>query len=262
MRMDIPESILRKIAGKEYVCDDIGRSGSSVLMFEDMVLKIETESEEARRAAAMMQWLEGRIPAPELLEWTTCGGMSYTLMTRVRGEMACVPRYMERPKKLAKLLAHGLRMLWETEASECPVKNGLNEKLALARMRVEQGLVDVEDAEPGTFSPGGFASPRELLIWLEENRPEEEMVLSHGDFCLPNIYLKDGCVSGFVDLGRSGAADKWQDIALCWRSLMANADGTYGCRYGGYDRSLLFDELGIEPDWEKVRYFILLDELF
>ena len=30
----------------------------------------------------------------------------------------------------------------------------------------------------------------------------------------------------------------------------------------GYDDMLLFRELCLEPDWEKIRYYILLDELF
>jgi kanamycin kinase/aminoglycoside 3'-phosphotransferase-3 len=71
-------------------------------------------------------------------------------------------------------------------------------------------------------------------------------------------------VSGFLDLGNGGTADRWQDIALCVRSLRYNYVG-----YAGYDESdylkykeLLFRELGIEPDEEKIRYYALLDELF
>ena len=58
-------------------------------------------------------------------------------------------------------------------------------------------------------------------------------------------------------------ADQYQDIALCCRSLQHNFDGAYGSRvYGGLDVQMLFVELGIEPDWEKIKYYILLDELF
>ena len=47
----------------------------------------------------------------------------------------------------------------------------------------------------------------------EENKPKEELALSHGDYCLPNVFFKDGKVSGFIDLGASGVADKYLDIA-------------------------------------------------
>ncbi|MCR5376743.1 MAG: phosphotransferase [Lachnospiraceae bacterium] len=52
------------------------------------------------------------------------------------------------------------------------------------------------------------------------------------------------------------------DIALGYRSLRHNADGTYGKFYEGVNPDELFVKLGIEPDWEKIRYYILLDELF
>lgn len=30
----------------------------------------------------------------------------------------------------------------------------------------------------------------------------------------------------------------------------------------GFNPELFFEALGIEPDWKKIRYYILLDELF
>ena len=48
----------------------------------------------------------------------------------------------------------------------------------------------------------------------------------HGDFCLPNVFFADGKVSGFIDLGDAGIADRWYDIALGYRSLKHNVDGT------------------------------------
>jgi kanamycin kinase/aminoglycoside 3'-phosphotransferase-3 len=60
-----------------------------------------------------------------------------------------------------------------------------------------------------------------------------------------------------------GIADKYQDIALCCRSLKKNLAGAYGGSVRGeIDDKLLFDNLGIAPDYEKIRYYILLDELF
>ncbi len=90
-----------------------------------------------------------------------------------------------------------------------------------------------------------------------------EPVFSHGDFCLPNIFLEDGQVAGFIDLGDASVSDKWRDIALCYRSLKHNFDGSYGGKvYEGFNPDILFEKLGIEPDWEKIKYHILLDELF
>lgn len=103
---------------------------------------------------------------------------------------------------------------------------------------------------------------RQMLTWLQDNRPEEELVLSHGDFCLPNLFFDEKGVSGFLDLGRCGVADRWCDIALCYRSLCCNFRGDYGDAYPGLDEDGLFRALGVTPDWERIRYYILLDELF
>ena len=77
------------------------------------------------------------------------------------------------------------------------------------------------------------------------------------------MFIKDDRIAGFIDLGKAGMADRYQDIALCYRSLKHNAEGAYGGKvYEGFQPEKLFEELGIEPDWEKVRYYLLLDELF
>lgn len=61
-----------------------------------------------------------------------------------------------------------------------------------------------------------------------------------------------------------GPADRWQDIAIAIRSITHNFDGLYtgGKRIMDFDPKMLLDELGIEMDEQKYRYYILLDELF
>ena len=44
----------------------------------------------------------------------------------------------------------------------------------------------------------------------EENRGEDFV---HGDFCLPNILIKDGRIAGFIDIENCGRGDKRFDIA-------------------------------------------------
>ena len=46
-------------------------------------------------------------------------------------------------------------------------------------------------------------------------------------------------------------------------SLKHNFSGMYGGkRYENFNANKLFDAIGIEPDWEKIKYYLLLDELF
>ena len=154
-------------------------------------------------------------------------------------------------------------MLWNVDIKECPCIRDLDVVLKEARLRVDSNLVDLDNVEPTTFGEGGFENPKHLLEWLESNRPVFEPVLSHGDYCLPNIFLKNGQITGFIDLGKTGIGDKWNDIALCYRSLKHNFDGTYGGKvYEDFNPDVLFEKLGLEPDWDKINYYLLLDELF
>ena len=44
----------------------------------------------------------------------------------------------------------------------------------------------------------------------------------HGDYCLPNIILKEHTVSGYIDVALAGVGDRYQDLALAVRSLAYN----------------------------------------
>lgn len=263
ININFPEKIRSYISGKSYAVDEIGMSGSTVMTFDDMALKIEKQSCQTDDTVKIMQWLDGRLPAPKVICHEVCEGKSFLLMSRIVGRMSCDEYYLERPRELLSLLAEGLKMLWDTDISDCPVVQSLESELAAARYNVENGLVDMERVEADTFGENGFESPAALLAWLEDNKPPCEAVLSHGDFCLPNIFIKDGEISGFIDLSGMGIADKWRDISLCYRSLKHNFDGTFGGKvYDDFYPDMLFDALGIEPDRERLRYWILLDELF
>ena len=263
IEQNLPIDLQSLISGKSYDLDNIGMSGSSILIFEDMVLKIQPEDDETRSEAVMMKWLEGRLPVPKVLYHTVENGVNYLLMSRMPGMMSCEESILENQEMVTELLAEGLKKLWAVDITDCPMRWDLPVKLAAAKRNVENGEIDVDDVEPETFGEGGFKDPQELLEWLTNNQPPLEPVLSHGDFCLPNIFVKDGEVAGYIDLGKTGIADKWQDIALCYRSLKHNYDGDYGSeKRTDFKENLLFEKLGIEPDWEKIRYYILMDELF
>jgi len=261
--MEIPNKIIDLIKNKNGTKDTVGLSGASVYLFDDMVLKIQENGPEAENEHKMMIWLKDKLPVPEIIEYENTNKFSYLLMGRCSGETACSDQFMAQPVKQAKLLANTLQEIWQVDWSTCPTNATLDAKLKRAAYNVANNLVDVNNCEPKTFGPGGFRSPDALLNWLLTNRPSEELVLSHGDFCLPNILFLNDRLSGLLDLGRAGVADKWCDIALCYRSIKNNFSGVYtGKEVSGYDESYLFDCLQIKPDWDKIRYYILLDELF
>lgn len=260
---NIPVEILKQIENKQYTIDEIGKSNSQVICFENMVLKIEVADEVSDNEHLMMKWLKDKLPVPQIICLKKENGINYLLMSRIEGEMSCDSQYLDNPDILIRALADGLKMLWNVEIKDCPYDNSLSHKLQLAEERVKLGICDTENCEKDTYGENGFKNPGELLHWLKENQPKEELVFCHGDYCLPNVFIKDDKISGFIDLGRCGIADKYQDIALCYRSLIHNTDGHYCDKiYPEIRAEQFFDKLGIQPDWEKIKYYILLDELF
>lgn len=259
----LPDSILDQLPNEPYRVDKIGMSSSRVLLFSDRVLKIQPVSWESLNEHRMLLWLQGRLEVPKVLAYEVVDGTSYLLMSRLSGAMACDQAAMEDPKRLVRLLAAGLKRLWMVDIKGCPTSMTTDVKLRLAKENVDSGRTDMEDAESDTYGENGFSDPLDLWNWLVEHKPNEEPVISHGDYCLPNVFVEDDRVSGFLDLGSAGLADRWQDIALCYRSLKHNYDGTYGeTPRPDFDPNTLFQELGIDPDWNKIKYYLLLDELF
>ena len=261
--MIIPRKIEQMISGKAFTANEVRMSKAKVMVFDDCVLKIGPYRKKNEKTVEVMLWLEHKLPVPKVLCYEQDAENQYLLMSRVQGKMACDEYYMERPKELVEGLAEGIGMLWSIDCSGCPRSRDIDTELEEAGIRIENHMIDMENASPGTFGKGGFKDPEDLLIWLENNKPGYEPVLSHGDYCLPNVFLDNGRVSGFIDLEDTGIGDRWRDIALCYRSLKGNSDGTYGGKvYPDVKPDMLFDALGIRPDKDKLRYYILLDELY
>lgn len=161
--MLLPEKIYKLIADENYETDTIGMSESSVLVYENKILKVQEYNEEAENEYRMMQYLQGKLPVPLIYAHETSDGKSYLLMSKCVGEMACFHEYMKNPAILCKLLANGLKRLWSIDVSDCPSDQSLSRKLVQAEYNVKNGLVDLECAEPDTFGENGFQSPAELL---------------------------------------------------------------------------------------------------
>jgi len=206
------------------------------------------------REARVLSWLRGKLPVPEVLYYGEREGMQYLLISEVRGRNLIHPEVLAHPAQLVRWLAEGLRMIHAVEIGNCPFDQRADAKIAEAQERVRAGLIDVGEFEPRW--QGKAAS--DLLRLVTATRPDsDDLVFTHGDYCLPNILVADGRVSGFIDLGRAGVSDRYQDLALASRSIRHNL---------GDDRrwvDLFFEEYGISaPDEDKVTFYILLDELF
>jgi len=259
-----PSELAALLAGYNCVQNDVGRSGSRVYRCEKnghvLYLKIAPASEEMRRERDLLVWLRHKVPAPLVWDWHEKDGLSYLLTTECEGHMACdMPgNCIHKPaEKTIERMAEGLRMLQAVDIQDCPYDNALDKKLASALWNIENGKVDMAD-----FADNGkFDTLMALYHWLAANKPPEELCFTHGDYCLPNVFIDDEKVAGFIDLGSGGIADRYQDIMMCIRSIGYNSQGLTQAEQERLV-ALLFTHLGIEPNKEKLEYYRLLDELF
>jgi streptomycin 3"-kinase len=101
--------------------------------------------------------------------------------------------------------------------------------------------------------------PSELLSRVVAESPYVESVLEpvvcHGDACLPNVFFDPRTleVTGLIDLGRLGVADRYSDLALAVIQLHDEWSA---------DPAPFLDAYGLpEPDSRRLQFFRLLDPL-
>ncbi len=92
------------------------------------------------------------------------------------------------------------------------------------------------------------------MTLLEDTRPESESpVVCHGDYCLPNIIIRDWSAVGYVDLGEMGVADRWWDLAVATWSVTWNLGPGY--------EELFLSEYGVQRDQRRTDFYRLLYDL-
>ncbi len=85
--------------------------------------------------------------------------------------------------------------------------------------------------------------------------PEEDLVVIHGDYCMPNVLFgEDLNFAGFIDIGRAGVADWHSDVALATRSIIRNLGKSFVEPF--------YERYGKQPDANRLDFYLMLDELF
>lgn len=158
--------------------------------------------------AAMARYFYGKGIGAEVLSYTS-GAVDCLLTARADGNDCTHGRYLSDPDRLAERLAQELRALHETNSALCPVPHRTRQYLALAKQNYRAGKCDLS-LFSGMFD---FGSAEEAYAILEEGKDALRCeVLIHGDYCLPNIILRDWRLSAFIDLGNGGVGDRHIDL--------------------------------------------------
>jgi len=195
-----PQKIKEIIGECDILKIHVGMSSSSVYKLSsrsqrNFYLKVNPTAGQASFLDEIqrMEWLQGKLPVPEVVEYIAAEGQELMLLTEVPG-ITCLEAMETMPvRRIAVLLAAGLHTIHHIDITRCPFDERLSTKLLRAQHNLDHGYVDETDFDEERQGMTG----KEVMNHLYRLRPvSEDLVFTHGDYCLPNVILQHGQISG------------------------------------------------------------------
>ena len=240
--------------------DEIGLSPTKVFKLvkgnDSLFLKVghkkfKNTTYEVKREKEMILWLQGKLDVPKIIHFEESDEYDFMLMSKCEGDTLYENKNIS-PEEMVDFFVESIKKIQSVNISSCLFYSDIKFRLKELDYLLENKLAAYDDFYEGNTP---FSAPEELTNYLKNNIPDENLVFSHGDLTDANIFSKNGKISGFIDWARGGKADIWQDIALCVRSIKEDFKEE---KY----LNIFFNKMQIEPDWDKINYYLWLDELF
>ncbi len=200
----------------------------------------------------ILSWLEGKLPCPRLVSYQRYNTYEYLLITGIKGSASFLCSNDKERRTVIKILVEGLNLIHSIDINDCPFDRTLKFELENSKCRMLQGLVNERNFDRLRQGRTVESLYDELLL---KSPKSEDLVFTHGDYCLPNILINEGKLEGFIDWEKAGISDRYQDIALCLRSVVYN----FGEEWG----SIFLNELNLDSiDHQKIEFYQILDEFY
>ena len=164
----------------------------------------------------------------------------YLLTKKAEGEV--LTTFLDQPKAICKTLAMGLHQLHSLSVSDFPVSDKMDVYIQTAEQNYHKGCFDKFLLVPWI----GFTDKEEAWQLFQANKHRlQRNVIVHGDYCLPNVFMKDSEFSAMIDLGQAGVGDRHIDIYWALWSLWYNlgTDEYTDCFLDYYGRDLIDQNL-------------------
>lgn len=256
--MPIPAKWREAFAGATVEQQAIGESQADVFRLrrdreKDLFLKSDRIRPlcELPDEVARLRWMKQLdLPVPTVLDTGTENGRHWLLMSAVAGRDLASASDLTAPQ-IIRIMAGALRTLHQIPIAQCPFDHNLQQRLSDARERLDAGLIDATDFDDERQGQ----SAKQLFAELSTTCPNtHDLVVTHGDAYLPNFMADGNRFSGFIDCGRLGVSDRYQDLALAARSISNELGKEWVAPF--------FQDYGVEPDEARIAFYALLDEFF
>lgn len=256
----LPEEITKLIDTSSGIEVHIGKSKSRVFRYKGKnnhfyYLKIsdsENIKNETLHEVQVIDWLSQKnINTAKVKSVISTEAQLFFLMSEIPGESLAELASKINPKECMRIGASFLKTLHSIDINHCPFNQRLNVIKKRVLQNIENNDVDISDFDVENRDKS-IAQMFNEIDW----ELKEDLVFTHGDFCFPNIVCQNGKVNGVVDLGRAGIADRYQDIALFFRSFKTNVGEPD--IYTFLQHYELIDKIEID----KITLFKKIDEFF
>ena len=234
-------SILERMIGDASIYDSSGESGAKTLLIErenGYYLKI-TPQGALLHTEQMHRYFHGKGLASRVAFYAS-DERDYLLVEATPGTDGTDPVWLAQPDKLAEVFGESLKMLHQQEYSDCPRQNRMAELLAHAKT-TEYNQWGLDRVSPYVGTLNASQAPQ---ILARDGHLLRNDALLHGDYCLPNIMLREFRFTGFIDLGEGGVGDRHYDLIWGLWTLSYNLKSdAYGRRFlDAYGSDLIDDE--------------------
>jgi aminoglycoside phosphotransferase len=153
---------------------------------------------------------------------------------------------------ILNILGETLHMVRSAELMP-ELRNGLDFELETISILLKENKIDKIKFKDST----GQVPENVFELLMKEKEEHHSDVLTHGDYCIPNLLIKDGKLSGIIDWGKSGKGDLYRDLSSVEGSLMRNI-GISGMRD-------LFIILGLDYEKfsrKKIEFYKKIDQFW
>lgn len=226
----------------------------NVLFLKNSHSKYNETTYNVRREKEIINWLTKNIRVPNIISYEETNEFNSLLMNHVGGISLETIKTSITSEQYIDYHVQAINKLQAVSTINCPFNNCVSNRINELKYLIENDLADIDSENWELETRNRFKNSKELFEYIVNNIPTEDLVFSHGDMTNSNIFIYNEEV-GFIDLGRCGLADKWLDIAFCVRDIKESIDDDKYIQ-------MFFEKLNLKPNWEKIEYYILLDELF